>query len=274
MPGQSDNRTNGSRVATERQPHHISSIAHLFFDEDEMGEPLSGAISDGEIVVTGFNETRISAFACADLVTGAQLHAATNRAQSIQLVEDTEQSWLAESFLSADVIAAVKTDFVETGSTLRWTHLAAIPDQDLTNLETLAGAQNAVPVGWSMQPSNSRRRVLVACLLEKELGQWGPAFRLGRLTGMLAPDQLEIIIFDNSWEQNSDRPGAGMPSNIVATGGLLEKCRNLTSAVAGACPMTITPLCSRTEGSNSSTRPVLQKLAARLTRDISVDPNS
>ncbi len=259
---------------SERQPHHISAIAHLFFAENEQGEPLSGATSDRDVVVTCFNDTRISANACAGLIVGTRQLEAENPALAVQLVEDINIPWSAESFLTEEIAAAVKSDYVKTGTTVRWTHLPALPDEKLTSLEVLAGTRGEIPTGWATETSNPGRHGLVACLLEREMGQWGPAFRLGRLIGLLAPENLEIIIFADSWAKSGGRPGTDTEKAIAPSAELLDRCRSLTRAVAGACPVTITTLASASADPAVSPGAIFQKIAARLSRDISVDPNS
>ncbi len=277
MPDLSQNEGVQGQSKPARQPHHISSIAHLFFSEDEMGEPLSGASAERKLVVTCFNESRISAYACAGLVAGSRQLAAGNPARSVHLLEDANVLWSAASFLTSEETAAVTSDYTETGGALHWSHWPALPDERLSSLEALAGARRAAPVGWDAPRVGPGGQGLFACLLEREMGQWGPAFRLGRLLGLLEPSRLEIIIFPDSWAKGNDRAesygGGNLPGTAQAAD-LLARCRSLTRAVSGTCPVTITALGEGEGESQNSAGQALQKIATRLAGDIWVDPNS
>lgn len=277
MPDLSQNENGQGQAKPARQPHHISSIAHLFFTEDEMGEPLAGASAECNLVVTCFNESRISAFACAGLVAGSRHLVAGNPARSVHLLEDVNVLWSAASFLTSDEAAAVTGDHTESGGALHWSHWPALPDERLSSLEALAGARRTAPVGWNAPLAGPGGQGLVACLLEREMGQWGPVFRLGRLLGLLGPSRLEIVIFPDSWAKGIDRAksyGRGNLPGTAQAADLLARCRSLTRAVSGTCPVTITALGEGEAESQTSAGQALQKIATRLAGDIWVDPNS
>ncbi len=266
----------------ERLPHHISSIAHLFFDDDEGSVRPTGPVTVRSITVTGFNDSRISAYACASLVTATRVLATGGDARGVRLEEDPAVPWSAKSFLArgpsangessekggtGTIIWNWPADVAEPDSAplVRWVHLQAVGSESLAALEMRAGN------GRNPLARARGRGDLVVCLLAREMGCLGPAFRLGRLMGLLAPRRLEILVFPDFWATGGAAvPGTGQRDDRGdgVSEDLLKRCRSLTRAVAGACPVSITVFPAGESGNpDRSPGMILQKLAARLAVD-------
>ncbi len=276
------------RRQPERRPHHISSIAHLFFADDEGDIGVAGRETNRHFTVTCFNESRISAFACAGLVTGARVLAKEVGRWGVLLEEDQAVLWSAGSFLPEDGTttaggpARPGTNLSawewpghgvagQSAGLMRGRHLQALTGDGLTNLEIQAGSSRAAGTSWAASAAGMSNSGLVVCLLAGEMGQWGTAFRLGRLLGLLAPQLLEILVFPDHWATGG-RPARQSLSEGDRSAGpspeLLARCRGLTRAVAGACPVTITTLPTGDHGDREkSPGTILRKMAARLAAD-------
>ncbi len=275
-------------LPSERLPHHISSIAHLFFAEGETTDPVSATDTTRDFIVTCFNESRISAFACAGLVTGARTLMDTSAEWGVSLVEDSSVSWSTVAFLPHDPSGpegcpvAVesqpsrwswqpKSNRATASAWVRWTHLEVPGNDRLTDAEPQQSTENQAAGSVDYPQPPTKPHTLVVCLLAREMGQWEMAFKLGRLLGLLEPQQLEILVFPDSWAQDT-KPEWGLrrwqDREKGASSDLLTKCRSLTRAIGGACQVTITALpASEKSGGNLTPDLILQKIATRLTAD-------
>ena len=269
MPG--DGRS--EEPSSEHQSHHISSIAHLFFAEDESAAAEAPALEAHKFVVTCFNESRISAFACAGLATGTRTLVAEGAPWSVQLQESSDVPWSAHPFLPADTHRN------------RVDHGRAMGD-GLLGIWQRPGAAGASGrwVQWSHQNADGvgleagnigqeTAPTLVVCLLVRELGQWEMAFNLGRLLGAIQPQRLEVLVFPDTWAQDL-KPDWGLRFWHDRVGAqdrdLLAQCHNLTRAIGGVCPVTITALPKgESEDGDRNCGAILQKIALRLTSDFS-----
>lgn len=288
MPEQMPAGGRSGPQSSEHPPHHISSIAHLFFAEGQDVDAVSEEDTVRDFTVTCFNESRISAFACAGLVAGVRSLVATGATWGVCLQEPLNVPWSSVSFLPGDQIApegsqassAAQTnqwtwrsaaEQVGTPTWLRWTHLE--PNwNEKRKAPGLVGGE-LLPNRLSEEASSPRipPHTLVVCLLGKEMAQWETAFRLGRLLGLLEPQHLEILVFPDSWAQDS-KPDWDFrrwnDRNKGPAADLLARCHNLTRAIAGACQVTITALPGSEDGPGELTpTTILEKIATRLTTD-------
>jgi len=280
------------RQRPERLPHHISSIAHLFFDEGESVALAPGPAATMDFAVTSISECRLSAYACAGLVAGARNLADQGEKWGVRLAEDPGLEWSADSFLPekgarpADGTAAAGWDLKswdwpptverpESPRYLRWSHLASLSASELADLESLSGSKRSAPAGWLAPMVSPGRHGLVMWLLAPEMGLWSTAFGVGRLLGVLVPRRVEILVFPERWASAAKKSffarrvvgnGTGSPTELFARG------RDLTRAVAGACPVTITAVPDGDAVDDEMRLEViLQNIAARLAADFSVD---
>lgn len=206
--------------AVSRRPHHISSIAHLFLQDnglDDGREPAAGTI-DMTVATPGVSP--ISAFAAAGLALGSP--------RSATLSEDDQIRWSAGTFLAREEggarvhscreevhrnIWAISQDtaqgapmkqegeFASAGAReIRWSHLGCLGQAELAPLESLAVARSLVDL-----PLNGSGG-LVWCLLAKEADRFLPGYILGRLVEVIRPGQIRILLFPDAWS-DPGRPG-------------------------------------------------------------------
>jgi len=279
----------GKRVGSPqppRLPHHISSVAHVFFSEDEAAAASNGPRANRHHAITCFGDGRIAAYACAGLVCGARTVGPDGHVSGVELVEDPDLIWSAGSYLPPEQPGGDRKDSAN-GAELarwtwplptaaaerwwRWTHLRAFADADLANLEILSGTMRFAPRGWHTATAGPAQHGLVICLFAREVSLWVTAFRLGRLVTLLAPPRLEILVFPDCW--TTDWPG-GRRSRLRAQrplepqGDLIARGGDLARAVADACPVVVTalPECGGTGGQESPGL-ILRRIAFRLATD-------
>lgn len=270
----------GRGAKSQRRPHHISSIAHLFFAEEVTDTPGTGTGSV-DLGVICFNDSRISAYASAGLVAGSRSVQVGAGARGVRLEEDGAVSWSAASYLPPDdgrqprnPHGGYTRDWSAAGATrgpVRWVHFGGSQDQDLIGLEQLSGLAATAPTGWGKPGDRPGRHGLVVCLLACEVALWSTAFRLGRWLGLLMPRRLEVLVFPDGWSRGPVGVGRQTGRGPIASPAFLERCHELTRAVAGTCPVTITALPADDEAALAA---ILQNVAGRLTADFSVDPRS
>lgn len=284
-----DSGRSGRQPPATPDQHHISSIAHLFFAE----EPAPGTSfdRDGErqLAIACFNDSRIAAVACAELVNGARRLAAAGSGRRVRLIQEPGLTWSAHSCLgevpdrqagsrgpqSGHWLWPGPDTGAAKGTTVCWTQLQTggertgplRPILDSAGAET--GRQPVVAPG---------RDGLVACFLAREVGALGPGVALGRLLGQLAPQFLEILVFPDEWAPDGRRGGGGrrwLGRSADGRGDLLARCRQLTRALGGNCLVTITTLPGGGgEEPMVNLKTALAAMSRRLVGDFWLDPDS
>jgi len=239
--------------AVPRRPHHISSIAHLFLEEDGARD-LSPAVPD--IAVAAPGTSPISAFAAAGLALGSQRPAT--------LAEDNQIRWSAGTFLaqeksgaqvhpdrkeshrniwtiSPDITAAAPDHGDDkshrTGVRgIRWSHLGCLGPVELAHLESLSVGRSLMDL--SLNGSGG----LVWCLLSKEGDRLGPNYILGRLVELIRPDRIWILMFPDAWAE-AGRPGwlekITRSELIPDEPGNLSRCAELVDRACEGVPLEI-----------------------------------
>ena len=198
--------------AVPRRPHHISSIAHLFLEEDGARDP-SPAVR--EIVVAAPGTSPVSAFAAAGLALGSNRPAI--------LSEGNQILWSAGTYLarekSPDRKEAQRSKWnilpdPQAGSPdigggrskstsdppIHWSHLGCLGPAGMAHLESLSVGQSLMDL--SLDGSGG----LVWCLLYREADRFGPSYILGRLVELIRPDRIWILLFPDAWGE-AGRPG-------------------------------------------------------------------
>lgn len=279
MPQQ---HADGNRPGPERagQPHHISSIAHLFFGDETARR--DGAV---RLAVAGLGATRAAAFACAGLVAGSRHLARDRTGERVVLREKADLTWTAASFLASSSRSAPEPDryphaakrgdrqpvdrHESGGGDVRWDHLGPLGSETLDRLERWRGALTAGPgVAEGSVPGPGRDGV-VLCLTPVEAGAWRTAFTLSRVMGLLQPARLEVLLFPDSWL------GAGGGKPAGGSDGLSGWFRRLVRAICPVCEVRLTSGLPE-HGTDAARRvgPILQDVAGRLLADFGVDPGS
>jgi hypothetical protein len=213
--------------AVPERPHHISTIAHLFLQDDPAQGDTTPAVCNRDIAVAAPGVSPVTAFAAVGLALGSN--------RLVTLSENKEIRWSARTFLPRDQKDAgihsgppdLTCDTWKIGprsipagealpsvdaSGLQWSHLGCLGEAGLAHLESLAAARSLVEVPLAGSGG------LVWCLLEQEASRLGPSYILGRLVEQIRPGKVEILLFPDAWD-NAGRPGW-----------LEEICRNDSSA--------------------------------------------
>lgn len=247
--------------AVPRRPHHISSIAHLFLDEDGARD-LSTEVVDIAVAAPGMSP--ISAFAAAGLALGSHL--------SATLAEDNHIRWSAGTFLAQEKsrakvhpdrqesprktwtispdLAAAMSDQGEDKSCpagarrIHWNHLGCLGPAELAHLESLSVGRSLMDL--TLNGSGG----LVWCLLTKEADRMGPSYILGRLVELTRPERIWILLFPDAWAE-AGRPGwlekIASSDLIPDDPGNLTRCAEL---VTRACEDVLLEI-HRVRGSNN-----------------------
>lgn len=232
----------GERGGRDSRPHHISSIAHHFFDDDsaDTGAKLHRR---RELAVSSPTSGPLAAWVSASL--GKSL-----AHESVILGESPWLTWSATSYIpapqlqpldrqgsAADTIqgdrfwqisrpaeqaAARKQGANPAGEArIMLRHLGALNNQQLSELEAVHLTSNPTPAAL---PGGD---ALVWCLQPADAMAMGATYTLGRVLALLRPDHLEILVIDPAWIASGN-------STSTATGEtLLDRCRQLVRA---ACP--------------------------------------
>lgn len=206
--------------AVLRGPHHISSIAHLFLQEDGLDRDREPAAAARDIAVATPGCSPVSAFAAAGLALGSPRFAT--------LSEDKQLRWSAGTFLVPEEGSAraqpsgnevhrntwtISPD-AETASPVRGmgdsasagareiklNHLGCLGPAGLAHLESLVVARSLIDL--PLYGSGG----LIWCLLAKEAGRFGPSYILGRLAELIRPGLITILLFPDAWSE-AGRPG-------------------------------------------------------------------
>ncbi len=270
--------------------HHISSIAHLFFDEAEIPEASQLARNSQHFMVFSAGASPVSAVATAGLSMGSEGCSFCGR---VILRENQNLPWSSSSFLkksllhlmgpagsgenggdgsdlgSAWLIKAPKrgssANLMEQNTlnrTVRWFHAGCAADSVLKEMEAISGSKK-----WGRQISGAADG-LVWCLLEKEAVSLIAAYQLGRLISLLKPKQVEILIFPDSWSktgkpiwQRKVFQGRHSASEQEA---LVNRCRTLATAV-GDCRVSLMPeSLGQSSNQSGSSGGVLKMIATRM----------
>ena len=179
--------------AVPRRPHHISSVAHLFLQEDPAASETEPAAPDCDVAVAAPGVSPISAFAAAGLALGSP-HPAT-------LYETPVLRWSARTFYPPDQQdAGINIGSPGPGPGQRWCHLGCLDQAGLAHLESLAATRSLVDLPLTGSGG------LIWCLLAQEACHLGSSYILGRLTEQIRPGRLEILIFPDAWA-DAGRPG-------------------------------------------------------------------
>ncbi len=110
---------------------------------------------------------------------------------------------------------------------------------------------------------------LVWCLLEKEAVSLIAAYQLGRLISLLQPQQVEILIFPDSWSKTGKplwqrKLFQARDTSTSHQESLVNRCRELAAAV-GDCKVSLMPeSLALGDGPAGSSGRVLQMIASRM----------
>jgi len=234
--------------AVPRRPHHISSIAHLFLEEEGVRDP-SPVVHDIAVAAPGFSP--VSAFAAAGLVLGSH--------QPATLSEDNRIRWSAGTFLAREkvrdrvdvdrkeshrsswtispgcVVATPDEGEFNSGSTvargISWNHLGCLGPDGMAHMESLSVGRSLMDL--SLDGSGG----LVWCLLDKEADLLGPSYILGRLVEIIRPDRIWILLFPDAWT-DAGKPGwlENIARNELSTADPVDLVR-CAELVGRACEM-------------------------------------
>jgi hypothetical protein len=278
------------RQRPDHPPHHISSIAHLFFEDNA---DLGGGRERGsgrDLAVAGLDDGRVSAWACAGLVQAARAGVFASEGQGVRLIEDPAVKWSAGSHFGADRSRvppaergpeAMASRWVwagrgATGGWVRWAHFGPVDGRSLARLEALAAAVRVLTETWGLGGRLPGRDGLIICVPGERAPQLGAAYALGRLVQTVAPLRLEVLLLPGGWLPGPGGPGHGGcgPQGEVSRGEVAA-CRRVVAQVVRSCPVAVTPV---PRSGQPGPQMVLQGVAARLTgdpaADFSVDRNS
>jgi hypothetical protein len=215
--------------STARLPHHISAVAHLFFDE--------GASGQTPAEIRGQSRVMLACFGGGDLAAEAQVA------------------------LQTCVPAVAK-------HRIGWRLLPALTDKALCELEALTGGEAAAPAEWRPESMRPVCATLVICLAWHELGQWATSYRVGRLVSLAAPKRLEVLVFSDAAVDGTPVPRPGPRRGETAVARCRDHCQILTRALVGGCPLTFTILPDANLVTGRVQRQqVLQRVADRVTAD-------
>ena len=220
--------------AVPRRPHHISSIAHLFLEED--GAPESSA-AVREVAVAAPGTSPVSAFAAAGLALGS------NRPATLS--EGIQIRWSAGTYLAREKVPDPKetqrsnwTILPDTKADppIHWKHLGCLGPSGMAHLESLSVGHCLMDL--SLDGSGG----LVRCLLAREADRFAPSYILGRLVEMIRPDRIWILLFPDAWAE-AGRPGwlEKISSNDLGSDdpGDLTRCAELVDRACGMVPLEI-----------------------------------
>jgi len=268
----------GRPAPSDRTSHHIAAIAHLFIDDDEAAGGTQGRRRDLRLAIACCDDSRIAAFAAGALVAESRQLVAAGERRAVRLVEEADLKWSAGAYLALDGLESGTISHREPG---QWTWAAEVPDGRpprlvcWTHLSDERQNPRFAPAGNRPGPGHDG---LILCLLAHEVGGLAAGVRLGRLLGQLIPRRLEILVFPDSWSPGGRRPPGEQRWFGRLTGNeaeLLHRCRELTRALRGICPVTITNLpADGSPNASANTVMILQKTALRLIADFWVDPGS
>lgn len=189
--------------AVPERPHHISSIAHLFLQDEDAGTSPAASVKPLEVVVASPGETPASALAAAGLTVGAP--------GAASLVEDAQVRWSAGTYFRGEPDLPNLVENESPYPANRWEHgpqakrslscyhLGSLHSGKLSQLEALASSRSLGRLALDGVD------VLAWCLLHRELGRFSPAYVLGRLAEILKPRALRILVFPDAWAR------AGLP---------------------------------------------------------------
>ena len=233
--------------AVPRRPHHISSIAHLFLQDDIADDRAPDVVPRRKCMVASPGVAPISAFASAGIALGSP--------GPVTLTEDRRLRWSASSFLALmegrEKSVSRTDDFHSSiwkvggsssagpsdgGGTmtadagcgeLEVMHLGCLGQADLAHLESLAASKSLV----GLPPFGTME--LVWCLMAGEAGLLASGYTLGRVVQLLRPGRIRALIFPDAWS------GAGRPGwieEIVKDDPELHRVEKLarTSEIAGS----------------------------------------
>jgi len=266
-------------------PHHISSIAHLFLDDDIPLAADGPAAGRRELVVAGPGHTAVTAFSTAGLAAAAAAAADNHRAGSaavpapVFIAERKDLLWSAASFLeTGDAAGSRRTgrdrlehwqlnrdrtatiaDRLSASPGVHWLNVGGLDAGDLTDLEH-----------WFLGPNGASgelpgRDGLVWCLLSSECVRLSCAYLLGRLVALLQPSRLEILVYPDSWQHSGRETRFTSVADGTPTSALLERCSDLATSAAGHCPICLTPVPTREgAGGLATVASVLQNVARRV----------
>jgi len=253
--------------AVPERPHHISTIAHLFLQEDPVQGDTAPAVCDRDIAVAAPGLSPVTAFAVVGLALGSN--------RSVTLSENKELRWSARTYLPRDMEDAglpsgpadltrntwtIGPRSVTSGSGqggevptlagasgLQWNHLGCLGAEGLAHLESLVAGHCLIEV--PMTGSGG----LVWCLLEQEACRLGPSYILGRLVEQIRPGKLEILLFPDAWG-DAGRPGwleeICRKASIPEDSETMKRCAELATLACGGISLEI----HRVVGSDNLTR--------------------
>lgn len=259
----------------ELRSHHISSIAHHFFDEDGPGGAVSSRRSRG-IAVCGTANGPLTAWTCAQLaraVSGCPVvlgespwltWSATSHLANRELiilpdedkpgasVDRRDRYWRLDPRADEDPAGSKLGADPAGGDPLVLRHLGTFDGRQLADLEAVHLLARPCPADLT------DRDALVWCLTLE--GEWSltAAYTLGRVLTLLEPSHLEIIIVDPGC-LNADAARPSLPERQV-----LEGCRRLGRSLPHQGPVHCSFL-ERQDRTDPARLPrVLQKVVNRI----------
>lgn len=241
-------------------PHHISAIAHLFF-EDPAEDPEEAPAQPTRDVVVASPTAGVAPRSVAALVLAA---AARHPAPRIQVVETAGSSESARAYLTSvgrvrehdDLTGGLVT--MECGGAgdevadrapwmLRWRHCGVLTAEMLGIWET---ARRGPPLAV---PTRQHWTGLVWCLPADLVLHLAPLAILGRLLRLTRPDRLEIVVVE---PVAGTSPGPGIAAE-------LDRLRDRVEALAADVPTLLTTV-AEDHGESASSSPRHARIVERL----------
>lgn len=233
--------------ADSDRKHHIASVAHHFLAGD--GEPNARAPA-AAVVVAAAEALPLTAFVAA----GAARSAALAGRRRWSVLEDDETIWSAASHLADDgwvqrLAAAGFERLRQAERGLCW-HLGGAED---ARLDAWAAAADLPGCGL---PTAGRSSHLLWCVAAEEAGALASLEPLARLTDLLGPDAVDVVVAPRTWPHRR-AAGAAVGVPPAAT---LRRLRERVGAV-GARPARVG--CVTAEMSASAAAAVVTDLLRR-----------
>lgn len=229
--------------AGHRRPHHISSIAHLFLQDDAPSPPTEKLASSIDVVVASPGETPVSACAAAGLTLGAPC--------GVSLIENIPLRWSAAAYFpDGEGAPSVTLDPALAQSRLWRTgdggqtlvscyHLGCLRPDSLAQLEAMAESRSLGELKLNGVGG------LVWCLLQREVGRLSSSYTLGRLAEMVTPQQLQILVFPDGWGRAGSPGWLDEIQRVESpedSAGKFSRCLEQARLVCGSIPMAIGPV--------------------------------
>lgn len=222
-----------------QRSHHISAIAHHFFDVPaKVASESSTVIS--EVTVACAGPGPLAAWICAGLTP-------TLGSREVVLAESPWLMWSAASYLEDSRLELLDNSdalMPGSGNNLRFwraspgdqrvllRNLGHLTSRQLVELEAIRSAEH--PAGLILPGGGA----LVWCLTTPQAHSLISAYTLGRVLALFKPVHLEIVVCDLNLRNLGPLPAGGEPLS-------LDLCMRLVDSVAFDCPVHLSEVPAR-----------------------------